>query len=62
MTVLVCLAVAFSLAYRDIRLSTITLLLLEGVSVSLILVLIALVIAHHGTLIDADQLALKGSC
>jgi len=60
-TVLACLAVALALAYRDIRLSTITLLLLEGVSVSLILALIALVIAHRGTLIDTDQLALRGS-
>jgi amino acid transporter len=61
LVVLACLAVAFALAYRDIRLSTITLLLLEGLSVSFILILIAIVIAHKGTLIDADQLALKGS-
>jgi amino acid transporter len=59
--VIVCLAVAFALAYRDIRLSTLTLLFLEGLSVSLILVLMAIVVAHHGTLIDPDQLALKGS-
>jgi amino acid transporter len=60
-TVLICLGVATALAYRDIRLSTITLLLLEGISVSLILALIALVVAHHGTLVDRDQLTLKGA-
>ena len=61
LVVLLCLAVAFALAYRDIRLSTITLLFLEGISVSFILVLLGIVIAHKGTLIDLDQLALKGS-
>jgi amino acid transporter len=60
-TVLGCLAVGFALAYRDIRLSTITLLLLEGVSVSLILVLIAIVLFHHGGVVDPDQLSLKGA-
>jgi amino acid transporter len=61
LTVLVCLGIGLALAYRDIRLSTITLLLLEGVSVSLILGLIALVLVHHGSLIDPDQLSLKGA-
>ncbi|MBD5634240.1 MAG: APC family permease [Candidatus Eremiobacteraeota bacterium] len=56
-----CLALSFALAFRDIRLSTITLLLLEAGSVSLIVVLMALVLAHHGTLFDADQLSLRGS-
>jgi amino acid transporter len=60
-TVLACLAVGFALAYRDIRLSTITLLVLEGVSVSLILVLIAIVLFHHGSVVDPDQLSLKGA-
>ena len=59
--VLFCLALAFALGYRDIRLSTITLLLLEAGSVSLIVVLMALVLAHHGTLFDADQLSLRGA-
>ncbi len=57
----VCLVVAFALAYRDIRLSTITLLLLETGSVSLILVLFAFVLQRHGTLYDADQLSLHGA-
>ncbi len=56
-----CLAVSFALGYRDIRLSTITLLLLEAGSVSLIVVLMVLVLVHHGTLFDSDQLALRGA-
>jgi amino acid transporter len=61
LTVLVSLGLGLALAYRDIRLSTITLLLLEGVSVSLILILIAIVLVHHGSLVDPDQLSLKGA-
>jgi len=56
-----CLGLAFAFAYRDIRLSTITLLLLEAGSVSLILVLFALVLMHGGTIVDRDQLMLKGA-
>lgn len=55
-----CLALALALGYRDIRLSTITLLVLEAGSVSLILILFAIVLAHHGTLVDGDQLTLRG--
>ena len=56
-----CLLLAFSLAYRDIRLSTITLLLLEAGSVTLILILFAVLLAHGKTLIDPDQLTLRGA-
>lgn len=56
-----CLIVALGLAYRDIRLSTITLLLLEGLSVSLIFVLFVFVLVHHGTLVDREQLSLRGA-
>ena len=56
-----CLALSFALAFRDIRLSTITLLLLEAGSVSLIVALMTLVLVHHGTLFDADQLSLRGA-
>jgi len=56
-----CLVVALAFAYRDIRLSTITLLLIEASSVTVITVLLALVIAHHGTLVDPDQLQLRGT-
>ncbi len=57
----VCLLLAFALAYRDIRLSTITLLLLETGSVSLILILFAFVLHRHGALFDAAQLSLHGA-
>ncbi len=57
----ICLTLALGLAYRDIRLSTITLLLLETGSVSLIVILFAFVLQHHGTLIDRDQLLLHGA-
>lgn len=57
----VCLLLALGLAYRDIRLSTITLLLLETGSVSLILVLFAFVLQRQGTLFDAAQLSLHGA-
>ena len=55
------LVLALGFAYRDIRLSTITLLLLEASSVSLIVTLFGFVIAHHGTLVDPEQLSLHGA-
>jgi len=57
----VALVLAFGLAYRDIRLSTLTLLLFEASSVTLIVVLFTLVLRHHGTLVDRDQLTLHGA-
>ncbi len=59
--VAVVLAIAFAFAFRDIRLSTITLLALEAGSITLILVLFAFVLARHGTIVDADQLQLRGA-
>ncbi len=56
-----CLGIAFAFAYRDIRLSTITLLLLEAGSVALIMVLFGLVLSHASTLVDSDQLGLRGA-
>jgi amino acid transporter len=56
-----CLVVAFALSFRDIRLSTITLLCLEAGSVTLILVLFAVVLAHGKTLVDPSQLSLQGA-
>jgi amino acid transporter len=56
-----CLGVGLSLAYRDIRLSTITLLLMEAGSVTLILILFAFILNHHGWAVDRDQLALRGA-
>jgi len=59
--VALCLALALGFAYRDIRLSTITLLLLEAGSVTLILILFALVLSHAHNLVDPDQLGLRGA-
>ena len=44
----VCLLIAFAFAYRDIRLSTLTLLLLEASSVSLIVLQMLFVVFHGG--------------
>jgi amino acid transporter len=57
----VCLGIAFACSYRDIRLSTITLLLLEAGSVTLILILFAFVLAHGKTLVDPEQISLHGA-
>lgn len=55
------LGLALAFAYRDIRLSTITLLALEAGSVTLILVLFTFVLAHRGTLVDPAQVHLRGA-
>jgi amino acid transporter len=57
----ICAAVSWICAYRDIQLSTILMLVLEGVSVAFILVLAAIVLFHAGFPIDTDQLTLKSS-
>ena len=57
----VCAGVAWYLAYKDIQVSTMLMLVLEGVSVALILVLTAIVLFHHGLPVDRDQLTLKGA-
>ena len=49
-------AVAWYIAYRDVKLSTKVMLLLEGISMLLILGLGAIVVAHRGTAYDASQL------
>jgi amino acid transporter len=48
------------IAYRDIRLSSILTLVLEGLSVACILSLAAIVLFSHGLPIDHSQLTLKG--
>jgi amino acid transporter len=53
------LAIGWYLSFRDIRLSTITLLALETASVSLIALLLIVVFAHKGV-VDPDQLSLHG--
>jgi amino acid transporter len=60
--VLVCTAIAWFLSYRDVRVSTIALLVLEAISLTLISILIVLIFAHHaGSWVDPAQLALHGA-
>jgi amino acid transporter len=56
----VCLGTCFILAYKDIVISTIIMLILEGVSCTLITVLCVIVLGHHGLgMIDATQFDFK---
>jgi amino acid transporter len=48
------------IAYKDIRISSLVTLAFEGISVTLILALAAVVLFKHGVTIDTDQLKLKG--
>ena len=48
------------IAYKDIRLSSLITLVLEGVSVLCILILAGIVLFSHGIQIDTAQLSLKG--
>lgn len=57
----VCAGAAWYLAYKDIQISTMVMLVLEGISVALILVLTVIVLFHHGFPVDKDQLTLKGA-
>jgi amino acid transporter len=53
--------VAWSLAYRDIQLSSILMLALEGVSITLILIVCASVLFKHGLAVDPAQIRLQGA-
>ena len=57
----VCAGIAWYVAYKDIQVSTLIMLFLEGVSVTLILVLTGIVLFHHGIPVDRAQLTLKGT-
>jgi amino acid transporter len=60
--VILCTAIAWFLSYRDVRVSTIALLLLEAISLSLITALIVLIFIHHrGSWIDPAQWSLHGA-
>jgi amino acid transporter len=60
--VLVCTAIAWFLSYRDVRVSTIALLVLEAISLTLISSLIVLIFVHHaGSWIDPNPLGLRGA-
>ena len=56
---IICTFAAWFFAYRDVQLSSILMLLLEGTSVALILLLAGVVIFKHGV-IDSSQLSLQG--
>lgn len=57
---IVVVALAWYVAYKDIKLSTRIMLIFEGVSVFLILVLLVITLWLHGFKPDWDQLSLKG--
>lgn len=52
--------ICWFLAYKDIKLSAVLMLILEGLSVTLIIGLAILVLFRHGFTFDTDQLTLKG--
>ena len=56
----VCGFVSWFLAYRDIALSTILMLVIESVSVAIITLLAVITLTHHGLALDAAQVTLKG--
>ena len=53
-------ALAWYIAYKDIKLSTQLMLVLEGVSMVIILALGIIIMAHKGVVIDTRQFALQG--
>ena len=57
----VCAASIWYLGYRDIRLSSNLMLLLEGVSVALILLLCAIVLFGQKSAVDMNQIGLQGA-
>jgi amino acid transporter len=58
----ICIGTCFFLAYKDIVISTIVMLILEGVSCTLITLLCLIVLFHHGTgMFDATQFDFKTS-
>jgi amino acid transporter len=60
--ILVCAAIAWFLSYRDVRVSTIALLILEAISLTLISILIVLIFVNQrGSWIDANQVSLHGA-
>jgi amino acid transporter len=55
----ICVGISWYIAYRDIQLSTVLMLLLEIVSVGLIILLGIIVVFHKGYLFDVNQFTLK---
>lgn len=57
-----CIGTCFILAYKDIVVSTIIMLILEGISCTLIVVLCVIVLGHHGLgMFDSTQFDFKSS-
>ncbi|MBD2077057.1 APC family permease [Phormidium sp. FACHB-592] len=52
--------IAWYAAYRDVQLSAVAMLWLEGISLALITVLAMIIWAHHGFALDVPQLTLQG--
>jgi amino acid transporter len=59
--VTLAIVVAAAMAYRDIRLSTRSMLWLEAASVACILAIVVLVLARHGLHVDRAQFRLEGA-
>jgi len=55
-----CLGISFFLGYKDIKVSTLVMLGLEGFSCFFILLLCLIVLGHHHFAIDTTQFAFKG--
>jgi amino acid transporter len=53
-------AALWTLAYRDIQVSAIVMLILESISVAIICIILGLILVKHGTRIDQAQLHLQG--
>jgi amino acid transporter len=53
--------IGFTIASKDVRLSAILTLVLEGLSVACILALSAVILFKHGFTVDTHQIALKGA-
>ncbi len=57
----VCLGTSFFLGYKDIRISTLVMLGLEGFSCFFILLLVAIVLGHHHFALDTTQFSFNGA-
>jgi amino acid transporter len=57
----ICLGACFILAYKDIVVSTIVMLVLEAISCTLIMILCLIVLGKHGFAIDTAQFSFKDS-
>jgi|SRR5579859_2949695 len=56
-----CLGISFFLGYKDIKISTLVMLGLEGFSCFFILLLVAIVLGHQQVVLDTTQFSFKGA-